>query len=207
MQAVPARATLMLVGATVAAWLVMPLIGAERAAYLGGFIPARVSGVALPGALPVWITPLSATFLHSGALHLGFNMLMLGYCGRYVELALRPAGLIILYVVGAFAAALCQYAVGPTSIVPMIGASGAISALVGTYAILYGQRQASLAATTYGRLLHVLWLAGAWIFVQLLIGIASAASHMAIAVAAHIGGFLAGLVLARPLLLWRYRRA
>ena len=57
------------------------------------------------------------------------------------------------------------------------------------------------------RWLHIAWLAAAWIVVQLLLGLVSRTEGMAIATAAHVGGFIAGLVLARPLLLWRYRKA
>ena len=97
--------------------------------------------------------------------------------------------------------------VGPHSAVPMIGASGAISALVGAYALLYGQRRPSRLQPELARLLHIAWLAAGWIVIQLLLGFASATEGVAIAVASHIGGFIAGLALARPLLRWRYRTA
>jgi membrane associated rhomboid family serine protease len=157
--------------------------------------------------LPVWLTPLSATLLHGGLLHLGFNLVMLYYCGREDEVALGRVGVITLYIIGAYAAAAAQYAVGPHSPVPMIGASGAISALVGAYAMLYGQRRPSKLPPELARWLHIAWLAAAWLAVQLLLGLVSHTQGMAIAWAAHVGGFFAGLVLARPLLRWRYRKA
>ena len=89
----------------------------------------------------------------------------------------------------------------------MIGASGAISALVGGYALLYGQRRPSRLPPEAARWLHVLWLAAAWVAVQLLVGLASATTGLAVATAAHVGGFVAGLLLARPILRWRYRKA
>ena len=90
----------------------------------------------------------------------------------------------------------------------MIGASGAVSAVVGAYALLYSQRR-GVAATSgrFGHWLQVAWLAAAWIAVQLLIALATTVTQIGIAVAAHIGGFIAGLLLARPLLMWRYRKA
>lgn len=199
------RASLWLLGVTVAAWGAAAFLGLEQqVAIWGGFIAARLSGIEVPGALPVWITPLSATLVHAGILHLGFNMLMLGYCGRFVQYALGPGAMLLVYIVSAYVAAAFQYLAEPTAIAPMVGASGAISGLVGAYALLFSRRRST---TAIGYWLNVLWLAAGWIFVQLLVGFASAGAHMSIAIAAHIGGFLAGLLLARPLLRWRYRKA
>jgi membrane associated rhomboid family serine protease len=214
----PSRVTLAIVGITVLAWAVATAAGlGEEAALAGGFIPARISGVALPadmaaaidriGALPAWLTPLSATLVHGGAIHILFNMLMLGFCGRFVEVALGGRGLVVLYLLGAYAAAAGQYLWSPDSPIAMIGASGAASAVLGAYALLYGQRRTTFANRTLNMLANVLWLAVAWIGVQLLIGVASHSAGPAIAIFAHIGGFLAGLALARPLLLWKYRGA
>jgi membrane associated rhomboid family serine protease len=205
----PARATAVIAGATGAAWLLLTVTGLqENAAILGAFIPARISGIfTLSGSVPVWLTPLSALFLHGSLLHLGFNLLMLGFCGRYVEVALGVRGLVLLYVVGAYAAAFGQYLMGPLDTSPMIGASGAISALLGAYALLYGERRATLANRRLNALVNIAWLAAAWIGLQLLVGLAMSDEHATIAIGAHIGGFLAGLALARPLLLWRYRTA
>jgi len=193
---------------TIASFVLLNAIGkADVAAAVGGFIPARLSGLTVIGALPIWLTPLSATLLHGGAIHIGFNLLMLFYCGREDEVAIGPAGVISLYVLGAYAAAAAQYVAGPHSPVPMIGASGAISALVGAYAMLYGQRRPSRYPPNVARWLHIAWLAVAWIAVQLMLGLVSSTKAMPIATAAHIGGFIAGLVLARPMLAWRYRKA
>ena len=193
---------------TIASFVLLTAIGKlEPAAAVGGFIPARLSGLQVIGALPIWLTPLSATLLHGGAIHIGFNLLMLFYCGREDEVAIGPAGVITLYVLGAYAAAAAQYVAGPHSPIPMIGASGAISALVGAYAMLYGQRRPSRYPPAIARWLHIAWLAAAWIVVQLLLELVSRTQAMPIAAAAHIGGFIAGLILARPMLAWRYRKA
>ena len=209
----PARATIALVGATVAAYALSSLAGLQdRIVMIAGFVPARIGGVGLAAALPVWLTPLSATLVHAGPLHLLFNMLMLGFCGRYVEVSLGPVGLVVLYVVGAYAAALGEFVAAPNALVPMVGASGAASAVIGAYALLYGARQAKGWGPRSGRMLQVLWLAAAWIGLQLLIDLTGSAlpglpRGSGVAIAAHIGGFLAGVVLARPLLLFRYRNA
>ena len=199
---------MVLCAATIVSFALVTLLDRfPDAAVLGGFIPARVSGLAIPYALPVWLTPLSATLLHGGLLHLCFNLLMLYFCGRDDEVALGRPGVILLYVLGAYGAAAAHYAVGPQSATPMVGASGAISALVGAYAMLYGQRRPSKLPPELARWLHIAWLAAAWIVVQLMLGLVSRSQGMAIAWAAHVGGFIVGLVVARPLLRWRYRKA
>jgi membrane associated rhomboid family serine protease len=208
MKIAPPRMTITLGVVTAASYFLIAALGQTAiASAIGGFIPARFSGLIVIAALPTWLTPLSSTLLHANLLHLGFNLLMLGYCGREDEVALGPPGVIVLYLVGAYAAAAAQYLAGPHSAVPVIGASGAISALVGAYALLYGQRRPSRFSPEVARWLHILWLALAWIAVQLLLGYASATQGIEVAAAAHIGGFIAGLILARPLLRWRYRKA
>jgi len=176
-----------------------------------GFVPAVASGIAVgpPGHVlaPVWLAPLTATLVHGGLIHLGFNMLMLAYCGQATERALGWAGMMTLYVVGAYAGAGGQWLQNPHSIAPMIGASGAISAVIAAYALLFSEQRVPALGPVPARLVRVVWLAAAWIGIQLLTGIAGLNGGIAIAIGAHIGGFLAGLVLARPLLLWRYRRA
>jgi len=175
-------------------------------AYGWGFVPAAASGsVALPaeiGGPPAWLTPLSATLVHGGWAHLALNLVMLVFCGREVERPLGGGGIALLYVVGAYAAAAGQWVQGPDAAAPMIGASGAISAVVAAYALLYGRRRAGV--SEFG---HVLWLGAAWIGIQLLIALAGMGGTLRIAIGAHIGGFLVGLLLTHPLLRWRYRRA
>jgi membrane associated rhomboid family serine protease len=78
---------------------------------------------------------------------------------------------------------------------------------VGAYALLYGKQRAAVSHERLNLLIHIAWLAAAWIGLQLLIGIATTTGGLGIAIAAHIGGFLAGLALALPLLRWRYRGA
>ena len=194
--------------ATVAAFVVLWLgHWLEVASLLGGFIPARISGVVqVPGALPVWLTPLSATLIHAGLLHIGFNLLMFVFVGRFVESVIGGGASMVLYLIGAYAAALAQYAVGPHSPVPMVGASGAISATFGAYAVFFSRSRARAIGPISPFVVRVVWLAAGWIFVQTLIGLA-AFGGVQVAIAAHIGGFIAGLAMARPLLLWRYRKA
>ncbi len=197
---------------TIAISSVLTLTGwVAYAAIAGGFIPASVTtaltaphGIPL---LPFWLTPLTATLVHGGFLHLAFNMVMLVYCGRLLERALGWQAMALLYLIGAYAGAAGQWAFGPMEAAPMIGASGAISAIIAAYAMLFSERPVPAIGPIPSRVVRVVWLAAGWIGLQLLIGFASSGEASPIAIGAHIGGFLAGLALARPLLLWRYRDA
>ena len=91
------------------------------------------------------LTPLTATLVHSGFVHLLFNLLILLFCGRSVERVLGGSGIVILYLVGAYAAAAAQYPLDPDATVPMVGASGAISAVLGAYAMLFGRNKVKVA--------------------------------------------------------------
>jgi membrane associated rhomboid family serine protease len=205
----PGRLTGWIVGFTSIVWMLLTLGGAiPYASVIAGFIPARLSGLMIiDGGLPVLLTPLTAALVHADLLHLGFNMLMLFFCGKFVESAIGPRLMLLLYVLGAFAAAFAQYLVDPNSAVPMIGASGAISAIVGSYAVLFSNQKVRAIGPFSPFVVRIAWLAAAWIAIQSLMGLATFGTMTRIAIAAHIGGFLAGLVLARPLLLLRYRSA
>jgi membrane associated rhomboid family serine protease len=178
-----------------------------EAALRFGFIPARVSGMALDGALPMWLTPWSATLVHGGWLHLGLNLLMLIYVGSQVERVLGAANVVFAYLVGALVAAGAQWLADPAAFVPMVGASGAISALFGIYALMAARPKAVTRSPRLNRAIHVAWLLAAWIAIQWMTDALSAGQGIMLATPAHIGGFIAGLALQRPLLLWRYRKA
>jgi membrane associated rhomboid family serine protease len=185
----------------------------DQASFMGGFIPARVDGmVAVNGVTPAWlpvlVTPLTATLVHASWLHVGFNLLMLLFCGRHVEHVLGRWPILILYMVGAYAAAGAQWAIDPNSGIPMVGASGAISALMGTYSLLYSRQDVRSWGPISANAIRVLWLAAGWIALQVLVGFATHVDNEGlgqIAVGAHVGGFVAGLLLTRPLLRWRFR--
>jgi membrane associated rhomboid family serine protease len=184
------------------------LFGLDNAAALAGFIPARLSGlVQLPGAVPAFLTPWTSAFVHGGWLHLIINMLMLGIAGSQVERIIGKTGLVAAYLVGAGVAAGAQFAVDPSSMVPMVGASGAISALFGIYALFFGQPKQVTRNQKLNRAIHVVWLMAAWVVIQWMSEILAGGQGYLLATPAHIGGFLAGLLLAKPLLLWRYRGA
>ncbi len=95
----PRTATNIIVALTALAWVIAVLTGqSERVAYALGFIPLRLTtSVGGLTAVPAFLTPLTATLVHSGLVHLGFNLLMLVWCGVQVERVLGATGLVILY--------------------------------------------------------------------------------------------------------------
>ena len=193
---------------TVAVSIIAIAGGVNQWAMIAGFIPARVSGVpVLGGALPWWITPFSSALIHGGWAHLIVNMLVLLFAGSMVERVIGGPGLILSYVLGSLAAALAQYLFDPGSTVPMIGASGAISALFGLYALFFGRPKQFTRNMKLNRWIHVLWLLATWVAVQWMAGVLAGMQGVMLATPAHIGGFVAGVLLQRPLLLWRYRKA
>ena len=202
-------ATNIIAAVTALAWLAAVLLGqSQQAAFSLGFIPARLSGADVPwAAVPAILTPLTATLVHSGLIHLGFNVLIFVWCGTQVERVLGKTGLILLYLIGAYAAALAQWATDPAGIVPMVGASGAISAVMGTFALSFGRAKAFTNNLRVNRWINVVWLLVAWVVLQVMMGWLAGRQGYLLATPAHVGGFAAGLLLQRPLLLWRYRKA
>jgi membrane associated rhomboid family serine protease len=202
-------ATNIIVALTAAAWVLTALAGySEQAAFALGFIPIRLSVPSVPwAAVPAFLTPLTATLVHSGLVHVGFNLLILAWCGAAVERVIGASGLVILYLVGAYAAAAAQWAVDPHGTVPMIGASGAISAVMGAFALSFGRARAFTNNLQLNRWINVLWLLVAWVALQVMMGWLGDQQGYLLATPAHVGGFAAGLLLQRPLLLWRYRSA
>jgi len=194
---------------TALAWIVTAALGLDQQAALAlGFIPDRLSGGAVPwAAVPAILTPLSATLVHSGLIHLGFNLLIFMWCGMQVERILGNTGLVALYLVGAYAAAIAQWALDPSGTVPMVGASGAISAVMGAFALSFGRARMITRSPAVNRWINAVWLMAAWIVLQLMMGWLGDQQGYLLATPAHVGGFAAGLILQRPLLLWRYRKA
>jgi len=173
-----------------------------------GFIPARLSGVVnLPSAIPALLTPFSSTLVHGGLMHLLFNMLMLVLCGVALERVLGAPAMVVIYAVSALVSALAQWTVAPVGLVPVIGASGAISGVIGAYALSFGRPKQISRNPSVNRLIHIIWLAAAWTVLQIGVGYAAGVEGLMLATPAHVAGFITGLVLQRPLLLWRYRKA
>ena len=193
-------------GLTVVAWALQMLFWPlEDVALIAGFVPARfLMDIPALDTVPRYLTPLTAALVHGDILHLTMNMITFWYCGKFVERFLGSSGLIILFVIGAYSSAGLHYLVNTgdplEAGMPMIGASGAVSAVIGAYAMLFSTSETKNWGPIPAEWVRALWLMAGWVGVQWLIGIASAASGYSIAIAAHIGGFLAGLLLAKHLL-------
>ena len=173
-----------------------------------GLVPCRLTGACvLQGDAPSpFFTIFSSMFLHGGLFHIFGNMLYLWIFGNNVEDTLGHGRFLLFYLAAGVAAALGQTVMGPSSRIPMIGASGAVSGVLGAYLILFPQASV-LTLITFGffwRIVRVpaLIVLGFWIVVQLLNGILTfgAGQQGGVAWFAHIGGFVAGI-----LLLWIIR--
>lgn len=201
-------ATAIIAIVTTAVSAVAILGGVDYWAVFAGLIPGRLSGaIDVPGALPAWITLFSSALVHGNWLHLGVNMLMLLFVGNMVERVIGGSGLVFAYVIGGLVAALAQFAFDPSSPVPMVGASGAISALFGLYALFFGRPKQVTQNQRLNRSIHVVWLLVTWVALQWMAEFLAGGQGVMLATPAHIGGFVAGILLQRPLLLWKYRKA
>ncbi|HYG46543.1 MAG TPA: rhomboid family intramembrane serine protease [Allosphingosinicella sp.] len=193
---------------TAAAWLIVRAGGwGQEAVAAAGFVPARLGGLDAGIAVPALLTPLSKTLVHGGFAHLFFNLVFLLVCGRAVERIVGGTGLLILYVAGAYASSAATFLAVPASEAASIGASGAISAVIGAYAILFSRQKVKIRNPRLAALANALWLAAAWIGLQLLVGLTVPLGGVRMGIEAHIGGFLAGMILAKPLLLLKWRGA
>ena len=156
-----------------------------------GTIPAQI--VAGNGL----ITLITSMFLHAGWLHIGSNMLFLWIFGDNVEDAFGHVLYLIFYLVCGIAASLAQVLVGPSSTVPGVGASGAIAGVLAGYIVLFGSRPVRVLMQGYLTTVPSYVMIGLWIVTQLLSGFGALGDTQSGGVAywAHIGGFVAGLVL------------
>jgi membrane associated rhomboid family serine protease len=210
--------TLMLIGINVVAFFsVAQGLGiSDRGALQYGAIPCDVLDrcpvisaqldQAFPGRTSL-LTVFTSMFMHADVFHIGFNMLFLWVFGNNVEDRLGRIRFPIFYLLCGLAASFAHILVSPSSQIPTIGASGAVSGILGAYAILWP-------AATIISLVPIFlffftvrtpaWLMiGLWFVVQLFGGLAGfgqgAGDGGGVAYLAHIGGFLAGLILIIPL--------
>jgi len=136
--------------------------------------------------------------MHAGWLHLGGNMLYLWIFGDNVEDRFGHAKFIVFYLICGLAATFAQLAFSLGSHVPNLGASGAIAGVLGSYILLFPQGRVSVLQGQRVIQVPALIVIGLWIVLQLFSGIGSVASSAqtgGVAYMAHIGGFLAGVVL------------
>jgi membrane associated rhomboid family serine protease len=174
-----------------------------------GLIPARITQEPVSAAYTVF----TSMFMHGSIAHLGSNMLFMHVFADNIEDALGHARFLIFYLLCGICAALAQIGADPNSTIPMVGASGAIAGVVGAYLVLY-PRAPIVTFNSVFPLWFVIglfpvvpaWLiAGEFFLANLLQGIGSLGLQIqgGIAFFAHLGGFVAGLILGRWWAKWR----
>jgi membrane associated rhomboid family serine protease len=168
-----------------------------------GAVPCRLTGMCPTDDFPApMLTVFTSMFLHGGFLHVAGNMLYLWIFGDNVEDTLGHFRFLLLYLLAGVGAAASQVMMAPESRVPMVGASGAISGVLGAYLFLF-PRARILCLIIFGffiRFIHIpaVIVLGFWIVVQVVSGLGSMAATGqtgGVAWFAHIGGFVAGIVL------------
>jgi membrane associated rhomboid family serine protease len=160
--------------------------------------PAHITQSPSPDS---YLTVFSSMFLHGGWMHIIGNMLYLWIFGRNVEDSVGHFKFIIFYLLCGVAAAAAQVAIAPESTVPMIGASGAISGVLGAYLLLFPRARVLVLFPIwiFWRVFYVpaLLLLVVWFGMQLLSGLAVLSMDVngGVAFWAHVGGFVAGMLL------------
>jgi len=202
--------TIALIVVNVLVFLYELSLGNQSDAFLQAFgaVPAEiVSGRDIPPTAPlgnVYLTLITSMFLHGGVLHIASNMIYLWVFGDNVEDAFGHLGYLLFYFVCGIIAGLAQIAIDPTSTVPSVGASGAIAGVLGAYIVMYGGARVRtlvfLGPIILLPRIPALLLIGFWFLTQLVSGIGALTSRTqqtgGVAFWAHIGGFVAGLLLA-----------
>jgi membrane associated rhomboid family serine protease len=195
--------------------------GGQRIVYALGVIPAvLLGGLELPAELamvPPTASIFTSMFLHGGFFHLFGNMLYLWIFGNNVEDAMSHGRFVVFYLLCGVAAVFAQAVPEPNSVVPMVGASGAISGVLGAYMLLYPHARVLLGlpigfyVAQLGRF-PAGWVLALWFGMQLLSNtLADPEAQGGVAFRAHIGGFIAGMLLLpffkrKEVPYWRPRR-
>jgi membrane associated rhomboid family serine protease len=188
--------TIALIAINVVVFL-LELSGGDQFITNWAFIPSRFSDD--PGGNAVTI--FTAMFMHGGWLHLFGNMLFLWIFGDNVEDRFGHVKFLIFYLVTGIAATLAQYWVSPGSGVPNVGASGAIAGVLGAYILMFPQSRVNVLVGRQIMQMPAVIVLGAWILLQLVSGVGTiaytdeSANVGGVAYMAHIGGFVAGLLL------------
>ena len=170
--------------------------------YKLGFVPALLFGEATLGAeaalLPAWTTLFTSMFLHGSIMHLAGNMLYLWIFGNNIEDVMGHGRFMVFYLVCGLAAAMAQAVPDMGSTIPMIGASGAISGVLGAYLLLFPKAKVQVIIPIGFFIMRTLpagWLLGLWIAFQVFSGISAGIAGGGVAWWAHVGGFVAGMAL------------
>ena len=165
-----------------------------------GATPFFVLNMTAPaGYPPPYMTIFTSMFLHAGFFHVAGNMLYLWIFGNNIEDSMGHIRFIIFYLISGIVAVYIFALVNPVSTIPMVGASGAVSGVLGAYLVLF-PRAKVLTLVPFGFYMQVIkvpavFVLGFWIVVQIINGMVSRGRGSGVAWFAHIGGFLAGIVL------------
>jgi membrane associated rhomboid family serine protease len=177
--------------------------GGQRIVYALGVVPASLLGQQqLPPELSLvapWMTVFTSMFMHGGWMHLIGNMLYLWVFGDNVEDSMGHGRFVVFYLLCGAAAVFAQALPEPSSTIPMVGASGAISGVLGAYLLLYPHARV-LVAIPLGIILHTMRIPAGfvlvlWFGLQLLSSAMAQPGQGGVAFRAHIGGFIAGMIL------------
>ncbi len=171
-----------------------------------GTIPHEIltgQDVPPPGPFPLWITLFTSMFLHGGWLHIIGNMVYLWVFGDDIENILGHIPYLLFYMaMGVFASFTNAIMSGPDATIPSIGASGAIAGVLGAYLIVFPRRKVRVifpAFLFFMARLSAVFVLGFWFLLQFFNGITSltagTANASGVAVWAHIGGFIAGMLI------------
>lgn len=172
--------------------------------YQYGAIPAVIFGNDfLPreiAAIPPTVSLITSMFLHGGFMHLIGNMLYLWIFGNNIEDVMGHKRFILFYLACGIIAAMSHAMLSSDSVVPMIGASGAISGVLGAYVLLFPKARVQV-LVPFGFFMHIMiipagFVLGFWFILQIINGtFSTAGGGGGVAWFAHIGGFLAGMAL------------
>ncbi|MBI3899373.1 MAG: rhomboid family intramembrane serine protease [Gammaproteobacteria bacterium] len=177
--------------------------GFEVVVYNLGVIPATLLGdIRLPSELyvvPPLVTIFTSMFLHGSLMHLFGNMLYLWIFGNNVEDAMGHLRFLVFYLLTGTMAALVQSAANISSAIPMVGASGAISGVLGAYLLLHPRAHVLVFIPLgfFSQLVHLpaMLVLGLWFVLQLVSSALADQATGGVAFGAHIGGFIAGMAL------------
>ena len=151
-----------------------------------------------PGPEPIYLTLLTSMFMHGGWLHLAGNMLFLWIFGDNVEHRVGHGVYLIFYVIAGVIATFAQILVNPDSTIPTLGASGAISGVLGAYLVLFPSNRVTVFLFRFLTQVPAIVAIGLWALFQFINGIGAFAvteeTAGGVAYMAHIGGFVAGVV-------------
>ncbi len=179
---------------------------AARMFYEWGAVPACVTGTAsIVSSCPEmpYFSMLSSTFMHGGLMHLGGNMLFLWIFGDNIELKFGRGAFLAIYLAWGILAGLAHIAIDPDSMIPAVGASGAISGVLGAYLVLFPRAKIMtfMMLGFFWRMMHIeaKWFLPFWLVFQNLLPFFVSGFGIAgggVAYMAHIGGFVAGVAVA-----------